>query len=111
MTVRRPLAALLLAVATVAVAAVMAAPASGASASVTVVDDAFSPRAVTVVAGDAVTWSFSGSNGHSVTADPGQAISFDSHPQCTAGGACGSSGQTYLVQFPQPGLYRYFCKV
>ncbi|HVF19094.1 MAG TPA: plastocyanin/azurin family copper-binding protein [Mycobacteriales bacterium] len=111
MRARRTLPAVLLLAAVGAVAGSMAAPASGASATVTVLDNQFSPVSVTVVAGDSVTWSFSGSNAHSVTADPGQAISFDSHPQCTTGGACSSSGQTHVVEFAQPGFYRYFCKV
>lgn len=75
---------------------------------VEVVDNAFEPTTVTVSAGGEVTWTHTGGNPHSVTADDG---SFDSHPGCSAGIGCMSRGDTFSVTFDEPGSYAYYCRV
>lgn len=69
-------------------------------------DNSFVPATVTVTAGDTVTWTQSGANPHSVTADDG---SFDSHPNCLP--ACMSQGDTFSHTFEEPGEFGYHCKV
>lgn len=69
-------------------------------------DNSFAPATVTVTAGDTVTWTQSGSNPHSVTADDG---SFDSHENCPP--ACMGEGDTFSETFNTPGEFGYFCKI
>jgi LPXTG-motif cell wall-anchored protein len=72
---------------------------AAASTGVTISDFKFAPGAVTVNAGDTVTWSNSGPTGHSATANDG---SFD-----TGVLPKGSSGSH---TFTQAGTFSYFCK-
>jgi plastocyanin len=68
-----------------------------------VLDNAFSPRSVTISAGDSVTWRWEGSNSHTVThgTDPGNLGGlFNEGPK--------SSG-TFGYRFDNAGTYRYFC--
>lgn len=62
---------------------------------------AFSPSAITVKAGTTVTWTNHDSVNHTVTADDGSAIQFDSGDI--------DKGQTYQFTFDQPGTYHYHC--
>lgn len=68
-----------------------------ASAAVTVDDDLFSPRTVTIRTGGTVTWNNRG-NTHTVTARDG---SFDSGMMDT--------GRTFRHKFPNAGTYTYDC--
>lgn len=91
----------------------LAATAAAASHDVDVVDNAFEPPSLTVTAGDDVTWTSSGSNPHTVTADDG---SFDSNPDCeafadAATGACMDSGESFEFTFDEPGEYPYYCRL
>lgn len=79
--------------------------AGAATAHVTLVDNAFQPKQITVTQGDAVVWTDNGSNPHTVTADNG---AFDSSG---GGSATLSSGQTFSFTFNQPGTYAYHCKI
>ena len=69
-----------------------------------VLDNAFSPRSVTISVGDSVTWSWQGSNQHTVThgtpGNPGGL--FDNGPK--------SSG-TFGYRFTSAGSVPYFCEV
>ena len=69
-------------------------------------DNRFAPATVTVAPGDTVTWTQSGSNPHSVTADDG---SFDSHPNCPP--ACMGNGDTFSHTFDDSGEFGYHCKI
>jgi plastocyanin len=71
----------------------------GADAAVTVADKAFTPPAVTITAGESVTWSWSES-GHNVRVTDGPAT-FDSGFK--------NAGGTYVRAFPAAGTYRYLC--
>lgn len=81
--------------------------------SVDVVDSAFEPPTLTVMAGDQVTWTSSGSLPHTVTASDG---AFDSNPDCASfsdggSGACMDNGETFDFTFDTPGTYAYYCKL
>jgi plastocyanin len=86
-----------------AVAAPVAAwAASGAPPStqaVSEIDNLFDPSAPRVPVGTTIEWSNDGRSPHTVTADDG---SFDSGNQ--------APGATYRRTFPQPGVYRYYCR-
>lgn len=71
----------------------------GLEIEVRMVDDRFSPREVTVVAGTTVTWINKGRDWHSVASrDAG----FDSDKL--------GPGERFSFRFDQPGEYRYVCK-
>lgn len=67
------------------------------TASVTIKNFAFEPKAITVKPGTTVTWTNTAGS-HTVTADNG---SFDSGTL--------SNGQTYSRKFSKRGTYRYYC--
>lgn len=97
----------LLVVATVAMTAAHPGPAQAADAQVEVVNNEFRPREVTILAGEKVTWRFTGTAPHSVTADD---RSFDSHPNCSP--ACSNAASPPFERtFPSAGTFRYFCKI
>lgn len=75
---------------------------------VEVVDVDFMPNEATIDPGGTVTWTQTGTLPHTVTADDG---SFDSHPDCSAGDGCMTSGDTFAQAFDEPGEYPYYCKV
>lgn len=80
---------------------------------VAVVDSSFQPASLTVTAGEAVTWTSSGSLPHTVTSSSG---AFDSNPDCASfsdggSGACMDNGETYSFTFDAPGTYAYYCKL
>lgn len=81
-------------------------PAQAAAADVAVKDNQFEPREVKVKPGATVTWSQTGVNPHSVTAEDG---SFDSHPNCTP--ACMRAGESYSRTFDKAGRFTYRCKI
>jgi plastocyanin len=82
-----------------------ASPGQQATNAVTIVDDAFNPTAITVATGASVTWTTTGSNGHTVTADDG---SFDSS---TGSSATLAAGSTFSHTFATAGTFAYHCKV
>ena len=89
--------------------------ASGASASaadVTISGFEFKPANVTVPLHGTVTWHWAGPDtNHSVTANPGQADSFDSDPGKTPTAADHPPTDTFDHVFNTPGTFTYFCKV
>lgn len=101
------------AVLAVLVLAVSAGPALSAPQSVSIALFEFKPAAVTVNAGEAVTWTFSGPDtNHSVTSNPpGQAEEFDSDPGRFPDSSDHPVGDKYSHTFTKPGRYTYFCKV
>jgi len=82
------------------------APSGAATTAVDIQDSQFVASAITVTAGDTVTWTESGRGGHSVTADD---ASFDSSPLCP--GSCLGNGSVFSHTFTAPGVYRYYCRV
>ena len=91
-------------------------PAAAASAAPQTVDISafrFAPGEVTVNAGEAVTWNFSGPDtNHSVTSEPsGQGESFDSDPGRFPVTSDHPVGDTFRRTFTREGAYTYFCKV
>ena len=74
-------------------------PAAGPGpVAVSILDGAFSPAAVSVAAGNPVTWTNTDGSRHTVTADTG---AFDSGSM--------SAGATFAFTFPSPGTFAYFC--
>jgi hypothetical protein len=71
---------------------------------------AFSPTPVVIDEGDSVTWHFAGPDtNHSVTADAGQTMTFDSDPMTTLPNH--TIGDTFPITFPTSGCFVYHCKV
>ena len=71
--------------------------------------DSFQPSSVTVAPGDTVTWRWV-SGSHSVTSNPNQAESFESHPGQQA--PISPPGSTFQHTFNAAGqTIRYFCRV
>ena len=66
---------------------------------VDVVDDSFNPAQITVDAGTQVTWSTSGQNPHTVTADDGSFRSGTLH-----------NGESFSSTFATPGSFAYYCE-
>ena len=60
-----------------------------------------------------VTWSWAGPDtNHTVTTDPGQPDSLESHPGVPIGQVAGPpAGGTYSHTFTTPGAFTYFCRV
>ena len=69
-----------------------------ADAAIDIVDFDYNPGSVTIKAGETVTWTQSGEEPHTVTADDG---TFDSGQLAT--------GETFSMRFDSPGTYPYFC--
>jgi plastocyanin len=79
------------------------APASAAERFVDVTADfQFLPKSLQVDPGDTVTWTFS-AEGHTTTANRGQAESWNSGPETNA------AGTTFSHTFRTPGRYGYIC--
>jgi plastocyanin len=76
-----------------------------ATNAVTIADDSFSPTAIKVGKGTSVTWTTTGSDGHTVTADDS---SFDSS---NGSGATLAAGSTFSHTFAAAGTFAYHCKV
>ena len=77
-----------------------AARAAPAASTVTIDNFSFSPMAITVPAGQAVTWTNGDDIPHTVRAVDG---SFRSKPL--------DSGDSYSFTFAKPGIYAYFCSI
>jgi plastocyanin len=107
---RRAVLALALALASLAG---LAAPAAVGDSSVKIANFSFSPGTVSIHRGERVTWSWSGSDkNHTVTSDPGQAESFESHPGvATPLVMDGPPGETFSHTFTHTGTFSYFCRV
>ena len=70
----------------------------------------FTPAEVTLVQGDSIIWTWRGPDtNHSVTADPGQAMTFDSDPGNST--PAHPPGDGYGVTFTEAGTFKYHCKV
>jgi plastocyanin len=81
----------------------------GHSALVSVGDGKYTPSTIKITAGHRLTWWWDWPDlDHTVTADPGQAESFDSDPDGTPDHAL---FDTYAHRFTVPGTYTYFCRV
>jgi plastocyanin len=71
---------------------------------------AFSPTPVVIADGDSVTWHYVGPDtDHSITADAGQSMTFDSDPG--PGLPSHTIGDTFPITFPTSGCFVYHCKV
>lgn len=80
-------------------------PAAGGTA-VAIVDFAFNPTTLTVPKGTSVTWTNTGTSGHTVSADD---KSFDSDSSNT--NATLATGATFSHTFDTAGTFSYHCKV
>lgn len=67
---------------------------------VDIIDFDYKPGSVTIKAGDTITWTNTGQEPHTVTADDG---SFDS-------GKMGA-GENFSMRFDSPGTYGYYCSL
>jgi len=72
------------------------------SVSVSIQSFAFSPKTLTIKAGDTVTWTNMDSASHTVTSDPGSS---------ELGSGNLPNGQSYSHTFTQPGTYTYHCAI
>jgi plastocyanin len=103
----------------VALALCAAAPASGhpghGAEAVNIQGDTarFTPGEVTVGVGDAVVWFWNGTfaRNHSVTADPGQAETFDSDPAGPPTNETHPPGDSFSHTFRTVGRFTYHCQV
>jgi plastocyanin len=93
-------AALLTAAASLSLFGLAAASPAATDSAVQIVYRAYQPSALTVLAGQTVTWRNSGLGPHTVTADSGQ---FDSGTLQT--------GATFSYTFTAPGTYAYSCTI
>lgn len=93
--------------------AALAVPAEARDPTVNVGGFRYSPETVTIHPGDKVTWSWVGPDrNHTVTSDPGQAESFESHPGLPAASVTdGPPGETFGHTFRRAGTFGYFCRV
>ena len=73
------------------------------NASVDVTDDSYAPSNVTVSKGGTVTWTWRGSELHTVTSDSSSTEMFDSSPAQKTG--------TFMHTFNVAGAYSYHCTV
>jgi plastocyanin len=79
-----------------------AAPARAAEVEVGVVDFAFQPATRSIAVGDTVAWGFM-NEGHTTTANSGQAERWNSGPETSPRGA------TFRHTFTRPGRFQYIC--
>jgi plastocyanin len=89
-------------------------PAAGARTFfVDVANMKFGPADLTVEQGDAVTWRWTGADtNHSVTSDPGQPETFESHPGVgLAKLTKAPAGGTFTHTFTQLGSTTYYCRL
>jgi plastocyanin len=98
--------------------ALIAAPAPGLGhpghgpIEVQVGDDYFRPTETRVATGDTVVWKWLGPSGdHSVSADPGQAESFDSDPGKEQSAIDHTPGFAFTHRFTRAGRFTYRCRV
>jgi plastocyanin len=81
-------------------AATTVAPPAGAATAVAIKDFAFSPQAVTVKVGSAVTWTNGDGFAHSVKSGDGSFVSENIE-----------QGQSYSATFATPGTFAYICGI
>src|SRR5437763_17177019 len=79
-------------------------PAGAATTNVTIADNSFQPKEITVDQGDTVVWADQGDNPHSVTADDG---TFDSSPSCSFAGGCMVKGLAFSFTLYMIGTFAY----
>src|SRR5438309_11855449 len=89
------------------------APVLAANRPVTIGDNFYSPKEITVTKGDKITWTYpnSGTTSHSVTARPSQAESFDSSASPACPPTCLQPGESFAHTFNKVGTFIYYCKV
>jgi plastocyanin len=90
----------ILAPATAIAALAMATPSPAADFGIGLSDYEFTPRTQSIAVGDRVVWNF-GNDGHTTTAERGQAESWDSKEV--------GAGQTFEKTFTKRGRYQYVC--
>lgn len=79
---------------------------------VSIAEFSYAPESVSVVEGDFVFFSWDGPDtNHSVTADPGQSVAFDSDPGTPPGQVGHKVGDGFSYHFLKPGTYTFHCKV
>jgi plastocyanin len=79
---------------------------------VNITDYSFKPQTVKVLQGDIVIWQWQGPDlNHSVTADAGQKLTWDSDPGKGAAGIHHKQGDLFTEYFGRAGTYTYHCKV
>src|SRR3954449_10853787 len=72
----------------------------------------YGPADISMYAGDSVLWTWNGPDtNHSVTADAGQAMDFDSDPGKSSAEIVHPIGDGYGVSFTRAGTFHYHCKV
>ncbi len=72
----------------------------------------YSPQTTNITIGDSILFSWSGPDtNHSVTADPGQTMDFDSDPGKDPAQISHPLNDGYGVSFTEVGTYTYHCKV
>ena len=81
--------------------AVATGPVRAASHAIDLRDNSFTPRELTVVVGDTVTWTNSGQAIHNVVSNDDAAAAFDSGNV--------PAGETFSFTFTEPGTYGYAC--
>jgi plastocyanin len=82
------------------------------AATVSVANFRYAPSTIRVAPGDTVSWSWAGPDtNHSVTADPGQAESFDSEGGVATPLIDHPVGFTFSHTFTRAGSFTYFCQV
>jgi plastocyanin len=73
---------------------------------------AYTPAKVTVVEGDYVLWDWQGPDtNHTVTADPGQSVAFESDPGKSPEQVDHPLNDGFSVIFPRAGTYTFHCRV
>src|SRR6476659_505451 len=74
-----------------------------------IADLKYQPDQLTIFVGDSIVWVWNGPDtNHSVTADPGQAMQFDSDP---GGSPSHAIGDGFSVTFDKAGTFTYACRV
>jgi plastocyanin len=92
--------------------ACLALPAAAADRGVKIADFSYSPTTVNANLGDTVTWTWAGPDtNHSVTANSGQAESFDSDPGGTPATIDHVAGSTFQHTFTHAGAFSFHCRV
>jgi plastocyanin len=79
----------------------------GGSANVSIGDNFFQPKSITIKLGTEITWTNQGHNVHTVTegapGDPEGSMIFDGHNI--------GPGQTFKFKFTEKGTFNYFCEI
>jgi plastocyanin len=92
--------------------ACLAVPAAAADHGVKIADFSYSPTTVNAVVGDTVTWTWAGPDtNHSVTANSGQAESFDSDPGGDPATIDHVAGSKFQHRFTHAGAFSFHCRV